>query len=431
MDFDPYSHIVLFVVLLGASAFFSGSETAFFSIGKHQLGELKNKNNVSANRILSLLNHPRQLLITILIGNTLVNVGAASIGYMLTIFCCRTAGLPEQWSIIINIVVVTFVILLFSEITPKIIAVKNPIRFSGMVAPLVYLLFLVFYPITFLSAKMIDVLKHIFQFSEATLEKYMRVEEFQTLLNIGEQQGELETDEKEILNSIFQFGDTTVREIMIPRTDMVCVSDDISIDELSRIIKEKGHTRIPVYSETVDKIQGIINAKDLLPFIYSPDTSIDILSLARTAIFVQKKKKIDDLLREFQMRRQHMAIVVDEYGGTSGLVTLEDVIEEIVGEIQDEYDKEPPLYRQINSQQYLFNSKIDIHSVNELLTRNIPTSEDYDTLSGFILEHKGYFPKEGETLEFEDLKFTMEKVEKNRILLIRVDISLPQEERDV
>lgn len=429
MEVDPYSYLIIFVILLFLSAFFSGSETAFFSITEIEISKLRESQKRTTQRVLRLLGKPRQLLVTILIGNTVVNVAAASVAYILIAQWCEDAGLARQWSVVINVTVVTFLILIISEITPKIVAVKNAPNFAAVVSPLVGLLFYIFYPLSFVMAKFINVLRRLFRFEEGTRDKFLKADEFQALLEISEEQGELQTEEKEILNSIFEFGDTSVREIMIPRTDMICVSDEISLDELAALIKQKGHTRIPLYSGTIDKVQGIINAKDLLPFVSSQNKDVNILSLARPAIFVPESKKIDDLLRVFQRQRQHMAIVVDEYGGTSGLVTLEDVIEEIVGEIQDEYDKEAPLYRKINDNTFIVNAKIDIDALNDLIDIHIPQADEYETLGGFVLEKTGHLPKEKETVRHNDYLLSMEKVEKNRILMIKI-IHSPQEKPD-
>jgi putative hemolysin len=201
---------------------------------------------------------------------------------------------------------------------------------------------------------------------------------------------------------------------------MICVAHDTSINEIIDVIKTHGHTRIPVYMETIDQIQGIINAKDLLPFISDTKKNIDILKLGRPAIFVPESKKIDDLLKLFQKERQHMAIVVDEYGGTSGIVTLEDVIEEIVGEIRDEYDQEQTLFRKIDDNTFIVNAKIDVDSLNKLIDLKIPMRDEYETLGGFILELTGSVPNEKDVISHGEYEFVMQRVEKNRIVLVRI-----------
>ncbi len=428
MDADPYgSQIIIFLILLAFSAFFSGSETAFFSINKLLSQKLYNDKNASARRVLALLKHPRRLLITILIGNTLVNVSAASIAALLVIDFAKKVGIGRDLAIFLNVGVVTFMILVLSEVTPKVIAVKSPERFAKNVSFFILLLGYLFFPISYVLDKFMAMMTVSFGITENDKERLLEVEEFQTLLDIGEEQGDLEDEEKEMLHSIFEFGDTSVREIMVPRTDVVCVPHDVSVDELVNVIKSKGHTRIPVYLETIDQIQGIVNAKDLLTLISEKGKEFNILELTRPPIYVPESKKIDDLLRLFQEERQHMAIVVDEYGGTSGIVTLEDVIEEIVGEIRDEYDKELPLYRKIDERTYIINAKIDIESLNDLIDISIPDTDEYETLGGYILEKTGSLPKVNETIRCNDYLLTMEKVEKNRIVQVKVTFA-PEDE---
>ncbi|MBN1465023.1 HlyC/CorC family transporter [candidate division KSB1 bacterium] len=433
MDSDPtHFYLIFFFLLLFFSAFFSGSEAAFFSINKLLSQKLDEENSSAARRMLALLKHPRRLLITILIGNTLVNVTAASVATLLVLQIARKLEMNQSVAMLINVGVVTFLILIFGEITPKVIAVKNPERFAKSISIVLRFISYLFLPISFLLDKLMEAMTSSFGFREHEKERLLHVDEFQTLLDIGEEEGSLEEDEKEMLHSIFEFGATTVREIMIPRTDVVCVADDISLPELIEVIKTKGHTRIPVYLETIDQIQGIINAKDLLSLDPQRIEKVELLKLARPPIYVPESKKIDDLLRLFQKERQHLAVVVDEYGGTSGIVTLEDIIEEIVGEIRDEYDKETSLHRKIDEKTFLVNAKIDIESLNELMNIKLPESDEYETLGGFVLQQIGSLPKEGESIRFEDYVLKMEKMEKNRIVLIRISHEPlpPRAERD-
>jgi len=430
LDADPSTLIILFFLLLILSAFFSGSETAYFSINSIILEKLNGQKSRKARRVVRLLSHPRRLLITILIGNTLVNVAAASIATILTMQFCIRIGILESVGVVINIVIVTFLILVLSEISPKIFAVRNSEKFAKNVSLFVLGFYYLFSPFTVIIDKSISFLTGIFNVKEADEDRLLHTNEFQALLELGEEQGELEEEEKEMIHSIFEFGDTVVREIMVPRTDMVCVSSDTSIDELVSIIKEKGHTRIPVYQESIDKIEGIINAKDLIPLISNSKKDFDLLKLARPAIFVPESKKIDDLLRLFQKKRQHMAVVVDEYGGTAGLVTLEDVIEEIVGEIRDEYDQEEQLlFRKLEENVFLVNAKIDIESLNELINIDIPTGEDYDTLGGFILELTGSVPQKNEVIRYGDYELIVQEVVHNRIIQVKI-VFKPEEKQE-
>lgn len=412
--------IISFFILLMLSAIFSGSETAFFSMDQLKIDKLSNSRKQNDKRVVRLLKNPGRLLVSILIGNTLVNVFAASIAAFYTNYICIRAGFNIQLGFIFNILIVTFFILVISEITPKIFAVKNPEKFSSQLSIFVHIVYILFLPVSYVIVRGFKTFTRQFDVSESSDEKLLHANEIQALLELGEEQGELEKEEREMINSIFEFGDTVVREIMIPRTDMVCASYDTTVEEIIKLIKEKGHTRIPVYKDSIDKIQGIINAKDLLPLTSNAAKDIDILKLARTCIFVPEAKKIDDLLRLFQKERQHMAVVVDEYGGTAGLVTLEDVIEEIVGDIRDEYDQEQSLYRKIDDLHYIVNAKIDAESLNDLIDIDIPIQDDYDTLGGFILEMTGSVPHEKDIIRHRNWELSMEKVEKNRIVLVKL-----------
>ncbi|OGB99245.1 hypothetical protein A2V82_12455 [candidate division KSB1 bacterium RBG_16_48_16] len=428
MGESSLTFIVVFSFLLFLSAFFSGSETAFFSINSIILEKFIDEKSKRAQRVVKLLSTPRRLLITILIGNTSVNVTAASIAAILTTRLCEQVGISKEIGIILNVLIVTFLILVISEISPKIFAVKSAATFSKNVSFLLSVFYYLFLPFSAIIDKTITLLTNLFNMTEADREKFLKTNEFQALLELGAEQGELELEEKEMIHSIFEFGDTIVREIMVPRTDMACVAHDAGVDELIKTIKEKGHTRIPVYKDSIDDIKGVINAKDLLPFIFNTKKTVNLLDLARPAIFVPESKNIDDLLRVFQKQRQHMAIVVDEYGGTSGIVTLEDVIEEIVGEIRDEYDKEQALYRKMDENSYIVNAKIDIESLNDLIGLDIPISEEYETLGGFIFDIIGEVPEKEQVVAYKDYEITIKEVKNNRIIQVAITHKQNKEE---
>ena len=417
---DAFLNIIFIIFLLLLSALFSGSEVAFFSINnllKEQLSRLDSKR---AKNVLKLIENPRKLLIAILIGNTLANVTLASFSAILMMELASTGATSQEVAVLLNIIVITFIILVVSEITPKIFAIKNPLKLALNLSYFILFCYYLVLPISYVLAKLMAYLTKILRLKESEQESMLQTSEFQALLDMSEEQGELEQEEKEMIHQIFEFGDTTVREIMVPRTDMICVDFDTTISDLIAVIKSKGHTRIPVVRESIDKIVGIVNAKDLLPFMGNSTQNPDLLKMARPAMFVPESKKIDDLLRNFQSEQQHMAIVVDEYGGTSGLVTLEDVIEEIVGEIRDEYDKEQSLYKKIDNKTIMVDAKIDIESLNDLIEINLPESDAYDTLGGFILENIGSLPEENQIIDYDEFEMVMEKVEKNRIVSVKI-----------
>jgi len=412
----------IFVLLLALSAFFSGTETAFFAISKIDLAKLKEERSSSAKKIVRLLNDQRKLLITILTGNTLVNIGSAVIATIMTVKLIQQYHLSETWSMFIEVVVVTFLILIFGEITPKVLAVKRPVAFAQKVVFWIDLIYLVFYPISTSLERFTLFFSRIFHLQKS--EHFLSEEELKVLIELGEEKGTIQEEEKEMIDSIFEFGETTVREIMVPRIDMVSVETTTPIEELVKLIQKVGHSRIPIYEERIDNIVGIIHAKDLIPFLVNSEKITNLRKLARPAYFVPESKKIDDLLREFQQEKTHMAIVVDEYGGTAGLVTLEDVIEEIVGEIQDEYDQEQPLFNKIAENIWLVDAKIDIPEFNETFPEPLPEDEDYESLGGFIFDITGNVPEENEVIQWGNYKFQIEKLEGQRIAKVKV-IYLP------
>ena len=362
----------------------------------------------------------RRLLITILVGNTVVNICAATLATIFVIKLSNDFQFSKTLALFIEIVVVTLVILIFSEVMPKLIAVRNAPAFTTRISFLIEIIYIVFYPIstaleqfTIFTGKLLKVKGEKYFLSE---------EEIKTLVELGEEQGAIQQEEKEMIDSIFEFGETTVKEIMVPRIDMICLEIQSSIDDLVQHIRNKGHSRIPIYESRVDHIKGIVHAKDLIPISEIKDKNSKLTDLARQAYFVPESKKIDDLLREFQQEKSHMAIVVDEYGGTAGLVTLEDIIEEIVGEIQDEYDQEQPLYKTINDETYLVDAKITIEELNEILPEPLPQEEgeDFETLGGLIYHITGSVPNINDRVSFYDYDFVVENIDRQRIKKVKV-----------
>jgi len=261
--------------------------------------------------------------------------------------------------------------------------------------------------------------------SNSNKNKDNEVEQHRLLAFVDEQEeADLEDDERAMIHSIIEFGETQVHEIMIPRTDMVTIDENIKYNDLLELMKEKGHSRVPLFSEDIDHIVGIVHIKDLLTCTELKEKSkINLKELAREAYYVPETKRLDDLLRAFQQEKHHMAIVVDEYGGTAGLVTLEDVLEEIVGDIQDEYDQELPLIKKIDDHNFVIDAKIDLHELNETPQIELPTDGEFESLGGFILSLTGYVPSEKEEVTYENYKFFIEKVERNRIITVKVNLA--------
>ena len=425
MDILILTYLIVFVILLILSGFFSASETAYFSISSTDIERMRNKEDYGSKQVVQLLAQPKRLLITILVGNTIVNIGAASLAAIVTLDICKTFGVDLKIGILIDIIVVTFVILICAEIIPKVAAVKNAKKVARNFAFPLTIFYYLFSPIVSIFHALTQWLTSILKVSKNRL--LLSEEELRSIVDLGEEKGTLQQDEKEMIHSIFEFSETIVKEIMIPRIDMVCISTDSKLDSLLSLVTKHLHSRIPLYKDKVDNIIGIIYAKDLLPFVKRKSNGdVNLENLARPAYFIPEQKKIDELLREFQSQRIHMAIVVDEYGGTSGIVTLEDIIEEIVGEIQDEHDSEQPPYQKINDHEYLVDGGMDLEEMNEELQLNLPTEEGVETLGGFLFGLFGSVPREKQSVSYENYKFIIEKIIRRRITKVKIIIDKPQ-----
>ena len=419
MDTSFLFYAFSFIILLLLSAFFSSSEVAYFSLTENTIKNLKKSKKHNEKRVAALLSDSRKLLITIITGNTAVNVAIASIAALITNNFINQYALSRYVVLFLNIVVVTLVILIVSEIIPKVIAVKDAKKIAVRSSLILQFFHYLLYPVTFVLDGLTVALSGKYAKDH---NKYLLSEkELRTLVDVGEEKGALRKDEKEMIHSIFELGETIVREIMVPRTDMVCIEEDATLTQILNLVKEKLHSRIPVYKEKVDNITGILYLKDLLPFIRKRNKNeIDLAKLVHTPYFVPEQKKINELLREFQKEKIHMAVVVDEYGGTAGIVTLEDIIEEIVGEIQDEYDQETPLYTKIDDNTWSISGSMQIDELYEELNIELPDEEGIETLAGFLLGQFGNVPRQKQKIVWNNLEFMIEKVSKRRIQQVRV-----------
>ena len=422
--------VIVLLVLLVLSSLFSGSEVALFTLDAADIEELREAEDAASKRVARLLDSPRTVLVTILIMNTVVNVGAAITAAIMT----HEIATANNWSpivtVVIEVIVLTFVILVVSEITPKLIASRQPITFSRRLSGVLVFLHRALLPISALLARSMAAFHGKFE----GLNERISAEDLKTIAEIGEASGTLEQEEKNLIHSIVEFGETSVREIMISRLDIVALNVNATMAEAVAIIRENVHSRLPLYLEHLDNILGIVYAKDLLRFqTENPDeTEIDWTRLARPAIFVPLGKMLDDLLTDFQAKRTHIALVVDEYGGTAGLVTLEDVLEEIVGEIRDEHDEdEEELIERISDTEFVVDARIDLDDLFEALGQEVDTEEfDFETLGGFIFHLASKIPEVGDVFEHESISLEVTQVENNRIMQVCLRISEPQVEED-
>lgn len=415
--------LVLAVVALFVSGFVSGSEISFFSITPQQAEELDDSPRSEAIR--RLLAMPERLLATILITNNLVNVTIV----VLTSFALSQlfAMLPDWANFLLQTVVLTFLILLFGEILPKLIANTNPLGWAKVACGGIGFLYKLFYPLSSVMVKSTKFVNKVV----TRQSRNITADELGQALEITNVEA---VQDKQMLEGILKFGDTTASEIMTPRVDITGIDFDMNFREVMTIVVESGYSRLPVFGDTSDDVRGVLYARDLLPYI-GPQTSDDFewQSLIKSPYFVPESRMIDDLLEDFRKLKIHIAIVIDEFGGTQGVVTLEDVLEEIVGDINDEYDDEEKTYRRLPDDTYIFEGKTllnDFFRITGLDEEDYAeVAEDSETLAGMLLALKGDFPKKKEPLVYGRCRFLILDIDHHRIASVRVKV-MPETQSD-
>ena len=407
--------IVVLSALLLLSGFFSSAETALFSISKAKAIHLAKEKGYANSLIKKMKDDPHRLLSTILIGNNVVNVGASALATAITL------DLVTSNAVGIATGVMTFLILIFGEIFPKSIATRNNVLIAQLVILPLYWLSVLFAPIIFM-------LNFIPKLTGKMQKKpHVTEEELMTFVEVVEEEGGIEEEEKELIENIFEFDDTSASEIMTPRADMYVISVDEELN-LEDIIRS-GYTRIPVIEEDIDHVIGILNIKDLFMQQVTSSEAVDVRKIMSVPYFVPENKKLDHLLQQFKKGKQHMAIIVDEHGGVSGLITLEDALEEIVGEIIDETDKFEPHIVKLKKDEWRVLGKSEIDEVNDTLQMSIPDSREYDTFSGYILDQIGRIPQEKEQISLGDYMVTVNEMDGTRIkeYIVKKQEDIPQE----
>jgi len=387
----------IIIVLLAFSAFFSGSETALFSLSRIYLKKLENTGGSSARRILNLLKRPRQLLITLLLGNTFVNMAISSFGALIAIQVSRYYGINPSLAISVQVVLTTLIILFFGEILPKLTALSTADSFSKFISLPLLLIRSILFPIVWVLERFSNLISR-----RQSLDKHLGAqfthEEFHNLIQSESSSRGLEEHEKRMLVGLFRFKDAEIKEIYVPRVKITAIEENQSLDELKEVILASGYSRIPVFRESIDEIVGIIYVKDLL--LYPEKTTIK--ALMRPVWFITENMKVQSLLNQFKQRKLQLAVVVDEYGGTSGIISLEDILEEIVGDIRDEYDKdETPELVKNEDGSYILSGNYSVRQFNQEFNCEIPVDE-YDNLAEFLLAHFNHVPQVGEELVFEE-----------------------------
>lgn len=408
--------LVVLLLLLVVSGLMSGTESAYFSLSPTDIDKIERKSHKADKYALKNIEDSEKLLATVLIGNNLVNVAIVILSTFITNSIVDFSKAPIA-GFVFQVIIITFILLLFGEIMPKVLATNRSLRFARFMAYPIHILIRVFRPLNSLLISSTSRIGRKF-----SPRKNISMDELSDALDIT---SDGISEEKKILHGIVTFGNIMVSEIMKPRVDVISVEDDTPYEGLKQIVVDSGYSRIPVYHESFDGVKGILYVKDLIPFI-DKDNSFRWQNLIRAPYFVPESKKINDLLSEFQSKHIHMAIVVDEYGGKSGIITLEDILEEIVGEISDESDEEVQLYTKIDKHNFMFEGKVQLNDFCKIVNCNDDVFDDIrgeaETLAGLILEITGQIPSKNDVIKQGDFKFTIDAVDNKRIKRIKVQI---------
>ena len=403
--------ILLFISCIILSAFFSSSEVALISITRAKVRTLSNEGKPGATAVAALKESPEHLLITILIGNTVVNIAAAAIATAIAIRMFGSIGVGIATGFVV------LVLLVFGEIGPKIYAARASDSYALTVAPVILFLSRIFTPVIWV----VDRVSPTFGIGKETAEPVVTEEEIKEWIDVGKEDGTIEQGEQDMLYSVLEFGDTPAREIMTPRVDAVLMEDTNTIDEAIRIFNDTGFSRIPVYHEQIDNVTGVLNVKDVFSAMVSQRKVNSIKEIMYDPTFVPETKKIDDLLKELQVRRVQIAVVIDEYSSFVGIVTVEDILEELVGDIMDEYDTEEPDIQQIADGVYVVDAQMWVSDINEKIDISLPTDESYETVGGLLIDRLGHIPQHpGEKVEIEGGRVTLVVIQMHGRRIVKV-----------
>lgn len=405
--------IVMLVILIMASGFFSASETALMSLSRIRIRQMQEEGVKGVKLVEKLTENSGKLLGSILVGNNVVNIAATSISTLLF-----TKKFGAQ-GVALATTVMTIVVLIFGEITPKSIAANNSEKIAILVSKPIKIIIIILTPVVWVFNIITNIIFKLFGIKSKSGQPYITEEELKTMVNVSHEEGVLEIEERQIINNVFQFGDMQAKEAMVQRLDMVCIDADDGYKEIISLFKEEQFSRMPVYEDSVDDIIGIVNIKDIIFLDEDEVANFDIRNYVRDPFFTYEFKKITELLEEMKKDKSQIAIVVDEYGGTAGLITIEDLVEEIVGEIEDEYDEDESDIEVIKEDEYIIDGSKKISEVNELIGTNLE-SEEFDSIGGFIIGYLKRLPEENEVIEVDNVKLCIESLDKNRIKKIRV-----------
>ncbi len=403
--------------LLLCSAILSGAEAAYFSLGRKRLKELAEQHGKTPGPLAPLLAQPHELLVTLLVGITLVNIGASALAAAIAEQLFGSKGLA------IAIGAMIFLLTVLGEVLPMTLAVEHPLRFSAWVNRPVGWLSVLMRPVRVGLGALTTVTLRIVGSERRQGQPEISEEELRTLVDVGAREGVVDRSEREMIHKVFELEDTLVREVMVPRPDMFCLDVTTEPAQVLPLLREQLHSRVPVYEETIDQIVGVLYTKDLLPYLGGLPPDFALRQHLHPPYFVPGSKRADALLREFQAKKLHLAIVVDEYGGTAGLVTLEDLLEELVGEIRDEYDEDERLIQRVPPRSFRVSGRLPIDELNATTGLQIP-DDSFDTVGGWVLDLFGRVPHKGEKKQIDGVRVAVEKVERTRVL--EVLVTLPE-----
>lgn len=416
--------IIVLILLLVFSAYFSATETAYTSCNKIRLKSIESnepKKAKKAQKVLKHLDNYDKILSTVLVGNNIVNIAASSLG---TILFVALLGGNADLAPVVSTLVLTVIVLIFGEVMPKTYAKDHPEAFAMALINLTSFFIILFFPITWL----LSLLKKLFHTKKET--SYTE-DELITIVEEAKNEGEIDEHESELIRSAIEFDDVDVHDVMIPRINVEAIPDDMSMEEIATIFREKGYSRLPVYHDTIDSVIGLIHIKDFYE-LYK-DNKTDIRPIIQNSICVTRNMKISAALRLLQKAKIHLAIVVDEFGGTAGIVTLEDIIEELVGEIYDEHDEIEELVKKQSETEFVVSGAESLAELFELVGKNTDTGEEFEstTVGGFVTEQLKRIPNVGEEFSYEDLKFTVTEADEKKVIKVKVEIiELPEESNE-
>ena len=406
------------IVFVACSALFTGAEAAYFSLGRARLKRVAAQ-GAEGGGVKPLIERPHELLVTLLVGITVINIAAAALAALIA-----DQLFGQRYALVIQVLVTILILTTFGEVLPMTLAVKYPERFLALVHRPVGWLAILMTPVRALLGGLSALSVRLIG-SERSGEPELSEEELRTLVDVGASEGVVEREEREMIHKVFELEDTLVRSIMVPRPDMFCLDVATPVDRILPALREHLHSRVPVFEGEIDVIVGILYTKDLLPYVREglpPD--FDLRARLHPPYFVPESKRADALLQEFQAKKLHMAIVVDEYGGTSGLVSLEHLLEELVGEIADEFDEPERLIQRVDATTFRVAGKLSIDDLNAATGLHV-SSEAYDTVGGWVLDLFGRVPRRAERAETPELSVTVEKVERTRIVEVLVSLKKP------